>query len=353
MNLIESIVLGVIQGLTEFLPVSSSGHLELGKAILGSVPEEGMLMTIVLHFATALSTVVIFRKDLATIFRGLFRFKNNEELRFSILIILSMIPAAVVGMLFEHQIDAFFSGNLALVGSMLIVTGGLLLVADRAKTTDGEISGGKAILVGIAQAIAIIPGISRSGATIGTSVILGIDRQKAARFSFLMVVPLILGAMLIKTKDYMEVRNLESIQQETARSESIVESLKDKYTFVNTAKVKSAIALKEGEWKKIQKEGATCPCRINSLKADYETNLESAGLSKKQVEILTTDDLAKVRPIQSTSMSALLAGFLAAFVTGLFACQWMISIVKKSKLKYFAFYCFIAGSLAVIWTFIV
>lgn len=195
MSLLEAIILGIIQGLTEFLPVSSSGHLELGKALFGnnSLPQESLLFTVVVHFATALSTLVIFRKDVVEIVKGLFQFQLNDETRFSIFIVVSMIPAALVGVLFEEQIEMLFSGQILLVGAMLFITGLLLFLADRAKNTDKNVSTLNAFVIGIAQAIAILPGISRSGATISTSVLLGIDREKAARFSFLMVVPLILG----------------------------------------------------------------------------------------------------------------------------------------------------------------
>lgn len=197
MSIIEAIILGIIQGLTEFLPVSSSGHLELAKAILGdnSLPEESLMMTVVLHFATALSTLVVFRKEVAEIIRGLFRFKWNDEAKFSIKIVLSMLPAAVIGVAFNDQIEALFSHQIVLVGIMLIATGLLLFLADRAKHTERTVSFGNAVIIGVAQAIAILPGISRSGATISTSVLLGIDRERAARFSFLMVVPLIFGKM--------------------------------------------------------------------------------------------------------------------------------------------------------------
>ena len=194
-DIIRSIVLGIIQGLTEFLPVSSSGHLELAKYFLNddSLAEESLMMTVVLHAATALSTLLIFRKDVVEIFRGLFRFKWNDEVQFSLKIILSMVPAVLIGILFEEQIEQLFSRQILLVGLMLIVTGLLLFLADRAKRSDKKVNYLHAIIIGISQAIAILPGISRSGATISTSVLLGIDREKAARFSFLMVVPLILG----------------------------------------------------------------------------------------------------------------------------------------------------------------
>ena len=261
MTIIESIVLGIIQGFTEFLPVSSSGHLELAKVILGdtSVPEESLTFTVVLHFATALSTLVIFRKEVLEIFRGLFQLKWNEEAKFSVKIILSMIPAVFVGLLFEEQLAVFFSGNLLLVGLMLLLTAVLLLLADKAKSTNKKVSFSNAILIGVSQAIAMLPGISRSGATISTSVLLGIDRTKAARFSFLMVVPLIFGKI---GKDVL-----------------------------------------------------------------------SGDLNFKSSEVIT-----------------ILAGFIAAFVAGLLACKWMISLVKKSKLSYFSLYCAIVGIAAISYT---
>ena len=193
----QAIILGIIQGLTEFLPVSSSGHLELAKFILGdeSMPEESLLMTVVLHAATALSTVVVFWKEIKEIFAGLLQFKWNKEFQFSLKIILSMLPAALVGIFFDEEIDTLFGGQIMLVGSMLLITGLLLFLADKAQKTEKNASFGYALLIGLAQAIAILPGISRSGATISTSVILGIDRERAARFSFLMVVPLIFGKM--------------------------------------------------------------------------------------------------------------------------------------------------------------
>lgn len=202
MEIIDAIILGIIQGLTEFLPVSSSGHLELGKVLLGdtSVPEESLMFTVVLHFATALSTVVVYRKDVWEILSGLLAFKDNEELRFSLKIVLSMVPAALIGLFFEEELEQLFSGNIILVGSMLLVTALLLFLADRAKNTHKTVSFGNSFVIGIAQAVAMLPGISRSGATIATSVLLGIDKRRAARFSFLMVVPLILGKI---AKDFL------------------------------------------------------------------------------------------------------------------------------------------------------
>lgn len=208
MEFLEAIILGIIQGLTEFLPVSSSGHIELAKAMFGTQENDSMTMTVVLHFATALSTCFIFRKDLIDIFKGLLKFKNNTEFQFSVKIILSMIPAAVVGVLYDDIIETFFAGKILLVAIFLILTGLLLFVADKAKTTAKNVSFTQSIIIGISQAIAILPGISRSGATISTSVLLGIDREKAARFSFLMVIPLIFGKI---AKDVLSDKfNLES-----------------------------------------------------------------------------------------------------------------------------------------------
>jgi len=262
MGLLEAIILGIVQGLTEFLPVSSSGHLELTKELLNiSEQEQNLLMTIVLHAATALSTIFIFRKDIKEIIVGLFQFKWNEEFQFSLKIILSMIPAAFVGLFFENEIEQLFGGQILLVGSMLLITGLLLFLADKAKKTDQKVNFSNALVIGISQAIAILPGISRSGATISTSVLLGIDREKAARFSFLMVVPLILGKM---SKDI--------------------------------------------------------------LSGDIQTD--------------------------GTTLLPLIIGFIAAFLTGLVACKWMIRLVKNSQLKYFAYYCFIVGGISIVATLI-
>ena len=263
MDTLDAIILGVIQGLTEFLPVSSSGHLELGKAILGdnSVQEESLLFTVVLHFATALSTIVVFRKDIWEIISGLLQLKWNEESKFSAKIIISMLPAVFVGLFFEEQLEAFFGGNVMFVGFMLVITAILLYFADKAKDTGKKVSFTNAFLVGISQAIAMLPGISRSGATISTSVLLGVDKSKAARFSFLMVVPLIFG--------------------------------------------KIAKDLIGGE-----------------LTFSGENNV------------------------------AMGAGFIAAFIAGLAACTWMIKLVRKSKLSYFAIYCLVIGLCAITYGFL-
>lgn len=262
MEIIDALVLGIIQGLTEFLPVSSSGHLEIGKAILGSnsIPEESLMITVVLHFATALSTILVFRKDIGEILKGLFQLKWNEETIFSLKIILSMIPAVFIGLFFEDELELLFGGNLTFVGFMLLITALLLWLADKAKNTGKSVSYSNAFVIGISQAIALLPGISRSGATISTSVLLGNDKTKAARFSFLMVVPLILG--------------------------------------------------------KIAKD------------------LLSGDLAESEMNILP-----------------LVVGFLAAFIAGVAACTWMIALVRKSKLSYFAIYCFLVGLTAIIFEY--
>ena len=265
MEILDAVILGIIQGLTEFLPVSSSGHLELGKAILGStiIPKESLLFTVVLHFATALSTIVVFRKDILEILTGLYKgittLTWNEESKFSAKIIVSMIPAVIIGYKYERVFEQLFGNNILLVGSMLIVTAVLLILADRSKKTHKKVSLKDAFIIGIAQGIAMLPGISRSGATISTSVLLGIDKSKAARFSFLMVVPLIFG------------------------------------------KIAKDVLLGE---------------------IDYN----------------------------STNFTFLSAGFIAAFISGLFACTWMITLVKQSKLTYFAIYCLVVGVTAIIWS---
>ena len=210
-----------------------------------------------LHFATALSTLVIFRTEVIQILKGLFQFTWNEETKFSLKIILSMIPAAFVGLFFEDQLETFFNGNILIVGFMLLITALLLLLADKAKNTLKNVSIPNSIIIGFAQAIAMLPGISRSGATISTSVLLGVDRTKAARFSFLMVVPLIFG--------------------------------------------------------KVGKD------------------LIGGGISYENSDFLP-----------------LSIGFVAAFISGLFACKWMIALVKKSQLYYFSIYCAIVGIISII-----
>lgn len=286
MDTLQAIILGIIQGLTEFLPVSSSGHIELGKILLQTeIQDEALLFSAVVHAATALSTVVIYYKDIVKIIGDLVRFEWNESTQFVAMILVSMIPAGLVYVFLKEQLDQLFAGNILLVGCMLLVTGILLMLSSRigqkqpakvAASTDGNpvaiideaesrsLTFPKAFVTGIAQAIAILPGISRSGATISTALMQGVDRETAARFSFLMVIPVILGGTALELKDYFE------------------------------------------------------------LQGTAEASTQAIG------------------PV------ALIAGFLAAFISGLIACAWMIRIVKKSKLDYFAFYCFIVGTIAIL-----
>jgi len=260
LEIIDAIILGAVQGLTEFLPVSSSGHLELGKAILGdnALPSDSLLFTVVLHAATALSTVVVFRNDIWIIMKDLFRFKSSADTHLALNIALSTLPAACIGLFFEEELSALFDGKIRFVGAMLIITGLLLFLADRAKKTAKSVSTKDAFLIGCAQAIAILPGISRSGATIASGVLLGVDKSKAARFSFLMVLPLIFGKIL-----------------------------KDLY------------------------DGALNESSIGSL--------------------------------------TLFCGFTSAFVIGIIACSWMIRLVKRSQLSFFAYYCVAIGLAAILY----
>ena len=207
MNELTALLLGIVQGLTEFLPVSSSGHLELVKALTSvqNLPQESLLFTIILHGATALSTIVVFRKDIGEIIKDLLSFQANASFYFSMYILISMVPAAMVGLFLEEVISTLFNQNILLVGAMLLLTGGLLFLADRAKASAKNITASSAITIGLLQAVAILPGISRSGATIATAVLLGIDKEKAARFSFLMVIPLIFGSM---AKSLMDADNI-------------------------------------------------------------------------------------------------------------------------------------------------
>ncbi len=206
MSIFEAFILGIIQGLTEFLPVSSSGHIEIGKALLAVQMQEPLLFSVLVHCATSLSTVVIFRKDILQILQDILKFEWNESTQFAAKIVLSMIPVGFVGLLFEEQIEAFFEGNIVLVGAMLILTGFLLLITYFVENQEGtEVTFRKALIIGIAQAIAIVPGISRAGATIATALILGVKRSEASRFSFLMVIAPILGATLLKFKKYLEM----------------------------------------------------------------------------------------------------------------------------------------------------
>ncbi|MBI52528.1 MAG: UDP-diphosphatase [Flavobacteriaceae bacterium] len=198
MNEIDAIILGVIQGLTEFLPVSSSGHLEITRELLDTnqLPSDNLLMTSVLHFATALSTILVFRKDIYDLIKGLFDKENKSSKSYIIKILIALVPAGLVGFLLSDEIEFLFSGNMILVGIMLIITGTLLFLTKILKTKNFKISSVHALIIGLSQAFAVIPGISRSGATICTSLFLGNNKSEAAKFSFLIVIPVIFGAIL-------------------------------------------------------------------------------------------------------------------------------------------------------------
>ena len=257
MSEFQALLLGILQGLTEFLPVSSSGHLEIGHALLGVDTSNNLLFALVVHFATVLSTVVVFRKDITELLKGLLAFKWNDETIYVSKLIVSSVPVLILGLLFQDEIEQLFTSNLILVGSMLLVTAILLSLTHFAKKTDGKITFFKAIIIGIAQALAVIPGISRSGATIASGLLLGSKRENVAKFSFLMVLIPILGAAF----------------------------------------------------------------------------LDLAGN-----KITTSNDISTL---------TLLIGFISAFVSGLFACAWMIKIVKRGKLIYFAIYCMVIGLIAI------
>jgi len=204
MTWLEALILGIIQGFTEFLPVSSSGHLEIGSVLLNVEANENLLFAVIVHFATALATILVFKNDIVVLIKEIVKFKWNDSTKFFIFILISMVPVFVVGIFFKDQVEALFTGNLVLVGIMLLITGLLLLFAHYNKDGKKNISTFSSFVIGLAQAIAVMPGISRSGATISTALILGIERSKAARFSFLMVLIPIFGASVLQLKDYTE-----------------------------------------------------------------------------------------------------------------------------------------------------
>ncbi|MGN1375289.1 MAG: undecaprenyl-diphosphate phosphatase [Prevotella sp.] len=198
MNCIEAFVLGLIQGLTEYLPVSSSGHLAIGARLFGINGEDNLTFTIMVHVATVLSTLVILWKEIDWIFKGLFKLKINEETKYVLNIIISMIPVGIVGVFFKDQVEEVFGSGLLIVGIMLLVTSILLAFSYYAKPRQKEkISIKDAFIIGIAQACAVLPGLSRSGSTIATGLLLGNKKEKLAQFSFLMVIPPILGEALL------------------------------------------------------------------------------------------------------------------------------------------------------------
>ena len=257
----EALILGIVQGLTEYLPVSSSGHLTIGSTLFGIEGEENLAFTIVVHVATVFSTLVILWKEIAWIFRGLFKFQMNEETRYAINILISMIPVGIIGLFFKDTVEMIFGSGLLIVGCMLLLTATLLTFSYYAKPrSKSSISKKDAFIIGLAQACAVMPGLSRSGSTIATGLLLGNNKATLAQFSFLMVIPPILGEALL---DVLKVAGGENI----------------------------------------------------------------AG---------------------DIPASSLLIGFMAAFLSGCLACKWMINIVKKGKLIYFAIYCAIVGAITIV-----
>lgn len=260
MDWFEALVLGVIQGLTEFLPVSSSGHLQIFSALFGVNGEENLSFAVVVHAATVCSTIVVLWKEIVALFGGLFRFKWNEETIYISKIVVSMIPVAVVGFFFKDYVEELFGAGLMVVGIALLVTSALLAFAYYAKPRQKtNISFRDSFIIGLAQACAVIPGLSRSGSTIATGILLGNNKERVAKFSFLMVLVPILGEALL--------------------------------------------------------------------------DLMKGGFSQAESGI---------------SALSLLVGFVAAFVSGYFACSWMINLVKKGKLIWFALYCLVVGVVVLI-----
>lgn len=263
MDWIHALILGLVQGLTEYLPVSSSGHLTIGQALLGVTSEDNLTFDVVVHVATVLSTLVILWKEVVWLINGVLKFKYNDEMRYAINILVSMIPVGIVGVFFKDYIEEIFGSGLLIVGICLLCTAALLAFSYYYKPRQKSNIGMKdAFIIGIAQALAVLPGLSRSGSTIATGLLLGNDKAKLAQFSFLMVIPPIMG-------------------------EALLDLLK---------------AMKHG------------------------------------TEAVAGD----------MSMTALAVGFIAAFISGCAACQWMVNIVKKGKLIYFAYYCAIIGLIAII-----
>jgi undecaprenyl-diphosphatase len=256
MNWFEAIVLGLIQGLTEFLPVSSSGHLEIAKSLFGVDPEASFYFTVAVHGATVLSTIVVFRKEIINLAAGSLKFKMNEETSYTIKLIISMIPVGIAGVLLKDPIEKLFNGNLIFIGLMLLVTSAVLAAAHFMKKRERSIGYKDAFIIGVAQAIAVIPGISRSGSTIATGLMIGNKKDEIARFSFLMVLVPVIGANLME--------------------------------FISG-----------------------------------DVNINSAGIG------------------------IVVIGFITAFVSGYFACRWMITLVKRSKLIWFSIYCAIVGLLSI------
>lgn len=270
MEWFEALLLGVVQGLTEFLPVSSSGHLEIGQAVLGTSGEENLTFAIVVHVATVLSTIVIFWREIWQLIVGVFSTtKWNDEKNYASKILLSMIPIFIVGIFFKDAVESFFGSGLLLVGICLLLTACLLGVSEylskrRSADAGHDITLRDAAIIGCAQALAVLPGLSRSGTTIATGLLCGVKKEQVARFSFLMVIIPILGEALLDV-----------------------------------------------------------------------------------LKIVKGDEMVTSIPTLS-----LVVGFIAAFVTGCVACSWMVQIVKKQKLIYFAIYCVLIGAFAIIFSLI-
>ena len=198
MDWIQALILGLVQGLTEYLPVSSSGHLAIGSYLFGLEGEENLAFTVAVHVATVLSTLVILWKEIDWIFLGLFKCEMNDETRYVINIIISMIPVGIVGVFFKDTVEEIFGSGLVIVGCMLLVTAALLTFSYFAKPRQKSTIGWRdALIIGIAQACAVMPGLSRSGSTIATGLLLGNKKETLAQFSFLMVIPPILGEALL------------------------------------------------------------------------------------------------------------------------------------------------------------
>ncbi len=272
MSWLEALILGIVQGLTEFLPVSSSGHLTILSNLFGLEGESNLTMIVALHVATVLSTLCILWKEIVWIFKDLFSKQSwksysglNDGTKYAINILISMIPVGIVGFLFKDTVEEIFGSGLLIVGIMLLVTASLLAFSYFAKPRQREnISGWHAFVIGVGQALAVMPGLSRSGTTIATGLLLGNKKEKIAQFSFLMVIPPVLGEALLDTLD-------------------------------------------------VAKNGFSAA-------------------------------------MDGISAGALIVGFIAAFITGCLACKWMINVVKKGKLIWFAVYCLIVGVLAIIYS---
>jgi undecaprenyl-diphosphatase len=263
MTWVESVVLGIIQGLTELLPVSSSGHLTIAGTIFGLSGEENLAFAILVHIATVLSTVIVLWREISVLFKGLLMFRWNSDTKMVSKILLSMLPVGIVGVFFKDWVEAFFGSGLLLVGCMLLLTAVLLLLSYYypSRKYKEEISFRDALIIGCVQACAVLPGLSRSGSTIAAGVWLGNNKEKVAKFSFLMVILPVLG-------------------------EALLDGMKMLHGNAST---------------------------FNTI-----------------------------------SVPAMIGGFAAAFLSGLFACKWMIGIVKRGKLNYFAFYCIVVGLFVII-----